>query len=79
MKRGNNVFGEIVSFKNVLKALKDAGARNIRKFPAYKAVFLPDRKRFYKSLPSPFEKQRMIDLTANWPEEIRAFYKKLKQ
>lgn len=80
MKRGNNVFVEIVSFKNVLKALKDAGARNIRNFPAYKSVFLQDRKHFYKSLPSPFGKQRMVmKPRISMTEEIMSFYEKTKQ
>ena len=78
MKRGKNVFPEIVSFENLQKVLREVGRRNNRKVNAY-PFFTTDRKNFYKPLPSPFGKQRMIYMPNNWNEEIMAFFTKRKQ
>lgn len=80
MKRGKNVFPEIVSFKKVQEVLREVGRRNGKKIHFYPAPFFTtDRKVFYKQHPSPFGKQRMIYMPNNWNEEIMAFFTKRKQ
>lgn len=80
MKRGKNVFPDIVSFKKVQEILREVGRRNGKKIPFYPAhFFTTDRKVFYKPLPPAFEKQRMIYMPTNWKEEIMDFFTKRKQ